>query len=275
MANNYSPRRAAPSGEPERRRTSAPRETGYTQERRAPRETGYTSPTRQARPSSDGYTRTPGYSMEDLTPRAPGTPPPRAPPGRAALCGTPAMSGTSTCAARPKAAAGRRSRPFCPSRWWCLLLVIVLVVVLVVRGCSAQPAEGGNSSTNSSSQTSQVSGTDSQTSGVDSTVSGTDSSAPVSSAVSEAPTPAPQEEPQAAPETIGSLLVVGDTAYEYYNFNTDLANQYITAVADAGEKLSRHLHAVRYGHSHQHRHRPAGELHRQEPAEHLRPAPGH
>ena len=119
-----------------------------------------------------------------------------------------------------------------------LLLVIVLVVVLVVRGCSAQPAEGGNSSTNSSSQTSQVSGTDSQTSGVDSTVSGTDSSAPVSSAVSEAPTPAPQEEPQAAPETIGSLLVVGDTAYEYYNFNTDLANQYITAVADAGEKLS-------------------------------------
>ena len=45
MANNYSPRRAAPSGEPERRRTSAPRESGYTQERRAPRETGYTSPT--------------------------------------------------------------------------------------------------------------------------------------------------------------------------------------------------------------------------------------
>ena len=40
MANNYSPRRAAPSGEPERRRTSAPRESGYTQERRAPRETG-------------------------------------------------------------------------------------------------------------------------------------------------------------------------------------------------------------------------------------------
>ena len=71
MANNYSPRRAAASGEPERRRTSAPRESGYTQERRAPRETGYTSPTRQARPSSDGYTRTPGYSMEDLTPRAP------------------------------------------------------------------------------------------------------------------------------------------------------------------------------------------------------------
>ena len=60
MANNYSPRRAAPSGEPERRRTSAPRESGYTQERRAPRETGYTSQTRQARPSSDGYTRTPG-----------------------------------------------------------------------------------------------------------------------------------------------------------------------------------------------------------------------
>ena len=78
MANNYSPRRAAPSGEPERRRTSAPRESGYTQERRAPRETGYTSPTRQARPSSDGYTRTPGYSMEDLTPRAPRNTAPRA-----------------------------------------------------------------------------------------------------------------------------------------------------------------------------------------------------
>ena len=29
-----------------------------------------------------------------------------------------------------------------------------------------------------------------------------------------------------------------DTAYEYYNFVTDLANDYITAVANAGQKLS-------------------------------------
>ena len=44
MPNNYTPRRAAPDREPERRRSSspAPRETRYSQERRAPRETGYT-----------------------------------------------------------------------------------------------------------------------------------------------------------------------------------------------------------------------------------------
>ena len=238
MANNYSPRRAAPSGEPERRRTSAPRESGYTQERRAPRETGYTSPTRQARPSSDGYTRTPGYSMEDLTPRAPRSTAPARTSRESRPVRDTGYERDVYVRRTPQSRRRKKKPPILPIALVVLLLVIVLVVVLVVRGCSAQPADGGNSSANSSSQTSQVSGTDSQTSGVDSTVSGTDSSAPVSSAVSEAPTPAPQEEPQAAPETIGSLLVVGDTAYEYYNFNTDLDNQYITAVADAGEKLS-------------------------------------
>ena len=37
---------------------------------------------------------------------------------------------------------------------------------------------------------------------------------------------------------MGGLLIVGDTAYEYYNFKEEYANQYITAVADAGEKLN-------------------------------------
>ena len=40
MSNNYTPRRAAPSGEPERRRGSS--QSGYASERRVPRETGYT-----------------------------------------------------------------------------------------------------------------------------------------------------------------------------------------------------------------------------------------
>src|SRR5699024_7595462 len=89
-----------------------------------------------------------------------------------------------------------------------------------------------------SSQSSAVSG---ETSGA---ASGTPESnasgaaATPTPAPSEEPTPAPQEDPDAAPETVGGLLIVGDTAYEYYNFKEEYANQYITAVADAGEKLS-------------------------------------
>ena len=52
------------------------------------------------------------------------------------------------------------------------------------------------------------------------------------------PSPASQEEPQTAPETVDALMLVGDTAYEYYNFKEDVTNQYITAVSDAGKKLS-------------------------------------
>ena len=236
MANNYSPRRAAPSGEPERRRTPAPRESGYTQERRAPRETGYTSPTRQARPSSDGYTRTPGYTAEDLTPRPPRNTTPRTSRETRPMRETRRETSTYVHRSVPSRRRRKKQPPILPILLLLVIVVLAVVIFFVVRGCSSQPSQGGG--TPNSSQSSAVSG---ETSGA---ASGTPESNASGAAVtptpapSEEPTPAPQEDPDAAPETVGGLLIVGDTAYEYYNFKEEYANQYITAVADAGEKLN-------------------------------------
>ncbi len=119
-----------------------------------------------------------------------------------------------------------------------LIIAIVVVIVFAVKGCSSKdPAgDGQQSSQISSTVSGDGSTTDgTSTSGTDSTSQGETST---SSVVEDSPTPAPQEEPSAAPEQAGSLMIVGDTAYEYYNFKEDTANQYITAVADAGTKLS-------------------------------------
>ena len=113
-----------------------------------------------------------------------------------------------------------------------VLILAVVIIVLVSRSCSSSEEPAGNNS----SAVSAVSGT--ETSGLTSTASGaTDPAATPAPTPSAEPTPAPQEEPQVAPETVGGLLVVEDTAYEYYNFVTDLAKDYITAVVDAGKKL--------------------------------------
>ena len=113
-----------------------------------------------------------------------------------------------------------------------VLILAVVIIVLVSRSCSSSEEPAGNNS----SAVSTVSGT--ETSGLTSTASGaTDPAATPAPTPSAEPTPAPQEEPQVAPETVGGLLVVEDTAYEYYNFVTDLAKDYITAVVDAGKKL--------------------------------------
>lgn len=114
-----------------------------------------------------------------------------------------------------------------------VLILAVVIIVLVSRSCSSSEEPAGNNS----SAVSTVSGT--ETSGLTSTASGaTDPAATPAPTPSAEPTPAAQEEPQAAPETVGGLLVVEDTAYEYYNFVTDLANDYITAVVNAGSKLA-------------------------------------
>ena len=114
-----------------------------------------------------------------------------------------------------------------------VLILAVVIIVLVSRGCSSSEEPAGNNS----SAVSTVSGT--ETSGLTSTASGaTDPAATPAPTPSAEPTPAPQEEPQAAPETVGGLLVVEDSAYEYYNFVTDLAKEYITAVVNAGSKLA-------------------------------------
>ena len=113
-----------------------------------------------------------------------------------------------------------------------VIAVAVVVIVLVSRSCSSS----GETQTPDGSNSSAVSGAVTDPAGeasADPNAAATPAPTP-----SAEPTPAPQEEPQAAPETIGGLLIVEDTAYEYYNFVTDLANDYITAVANAGEKLS-------------------------------------
>ena len=113
-----------------------------------------------------------------------------------------------------------------------VIAVAVVVIVLVSRSCSSS----GETQTPDAPNSSAVSGAVTDPAGeasADPNAAATPAPTP-----SAEPTPAPQEEPQAAPETIGGLLIVEDTAYEYYNFVTDLANDYITAVANAGEKLS-------------------------------------
>ena len=113
-----------------------------------------------------------------------------------------------------------------------VIAVAVVVIVLVSRSCSSS----GETQTPDAPNSSAVSGAVTDPGGeasADPNAAATPAPTP-----SAEPTPAPQEEPQAAPETIGGLLIVEDTAYEYYNFVTDLANDYITAVANAGEKLS-------------------------------------
>lgn len=113
-----------------------------------------------------------------------------------------------------------------------VLILAVVIIVLVSRSCSSSEEPAGNNS----SAVSTVSGA--ETSGLTSTASGaTDPAATPAPTPSAEPTPAPQEEPQVAPETVGGLLVVEDSAYEYYNFVTDLAKEYITAVVNAGKKL--------------------------------------
>ena len=112
-----------------------------------------------------------------------------------------------------------------------VIAVAVVVIVLVSRSCSSsetQTPDGSNSSAVSGAVTDPAG-----EASADPNAAATPAPTP-----SAEPTPAPQEEPQAAPETIGGLLIVEDTAYEYYNFVTDLANDYITAVANAGQKLS-------------------------------------
>ena len=112
-----------------------------------------------------------------------------------------------------------------------VIAVAVVVIVLVSRSCSSSETQ-----TPDAPNSAAVSGAVTDPAGeasADPNAAATPAPTP-----SAEPTPAPQEEPQAAPETIGGLLIVEDTAYEYYNFVTDLANDYITAVANAGEKLS-------------------------------------
>lgn len=69
--------------------------------------------------------------------------------------------------------------------------------------------------------------------------------------VSQAPTPTPEPTPTPGPtaapekditgkevEDLGNMVVVGDSAYEYYKFNTDIASSYIDSMNKAAESAS-------------------------------------
>ena len=116
-----------------------------------------------------------------------------------------------------------------------IVIIAVVVILLVSKGCSSDTDQGSNNS-NTSSLTSQVSQSEDTSGTSEGTTSGETSN--VTSQAIPSPSPASQEEPQTAPETVDALMLVGDTAYEYYNFKEDVTNQYITAVSDAGKKLS-------------------------------------
>ncbi len=116
-----------------------------------------------------------------------------------------------------------------------IVIIAVVVILLVSKGCSSDTDQGSNNS-NTSSLTSQVSQSEDTSGTSEGTTSGETSN--VTSQATPSPSPASQEEPQTAPETVDALMLVGDTAYEYYNFKEDVTNQYITAVSDAGKKLS-------------------------------------
>ena len=234
---NYTPRRAAGSGSSSRR-TSSDR-SGSTRSTRSSDTTG-----RSTRYSNSSYASR-DSQYDDLEPLYQ-----RERPRREAAPARERSSSRERQYSRdPQFSQNSRSRrrksgpPLLPIVALVLLVVVALVIFFfVTRGCSSQaekdPAGNGSSLSSAGSTVSETSGpTGEPTSDTGSAVSG-ETSQVTSSQPESSPTPAPQEEPQAAPETIGGLLIVGDTAYEYYNFSTDLANRYIEAVAGAGEKLS-------------------------------------
>ncbi len=102
-----------------------------------------------------------------------------------------------------------------------VIVAIVLIVTLVGKGNGEkEPASSLSSSTSS---------------GIASTPSSTPSSGVSSQA---ALTPPPEKIPSGSAEKLGTLLKIGDTGYEYYNFVEERANDYITTVCDAEKQLS-------------------------------------
>lgn len=137
---------------------------------------------------------------------------------------------------------GRKRNP------WPLILVAVILALAIVAvvlwmifaGNSKDPASASSGAPSSQissqfSETSQLEGT-----GSNNLISDPASGSPVSSTPNNtsAVSVAPAEDPTGVVEKIDTMVKIGDTGYEYYNFNTDAANQYITTVSDVGTQLS-------------------------------------
>ena len=100
-----------------------------------------------------------------------------------------------------------------------MIVAVVLIVTLAGRGDREKTP-------NSSAPSSSLSGSSAL------------SSAPSSSLPSQAAqTPPPEKIPTGSAEKLSTLLKIGDTGYEYYNFVEERANDYITTVCDAEKQL--------------------------------------
>lgn len=104
-----------------------------------------------------------------------------------------------------------------------LIVVIVAVVLIVTLAGRGKRGKEPNSSLPSSSA-----------SGTSSALTSTPSSGLPSQA---AQTPPPEKIPSGSAEKLSTLLKIGDTGYEYYNFVEERANEYITTVCDAEKQL--------------------------------------
>lgn len=130
---------------------------------------------------------------------------------------------------RPPARGGRNNRrkssppPIIPIAILLVLVVVVVVLIVVFTGGKKDP----DSSSQASSQTSSALSSQVSSSGV----------SEVSSTASSELSMPEQKKPDKEPEKLTTMVQVGDTGYEYYNFVEDTANDYITMVSKAGEEL--------------------------------------
>lgn len=124
-----------------------------------------------------------------------------------------------------------------PILFLALLLVVVVVFVVVLVNTFGKKEEVPK---DGSSSTSQSSVSNSMGSPSEGTPEPPLSSSPSSSeAASASATPPPEKNVDGlATEQLGSILRVGNSGYEYYNFDEDVAKTYITAITGAGETLS-------------------------------------
>ncbi len=135
---------------------------------------------------------------------------------------------------RPPQRRRRRSGPP-PLLILALLLIaaiVAVVLILVFAGRQKDPASSPASSSAASPASSQASSA--PASGTSAPVS----SQPQTSSGTTSATPPPEQIPSGVAEKLGTHFRIGNTGYEYYNFNESAANQYITLVSDAGKELA-------------------------------------
>ncbi len=110
----------------------------------------------------------------------------------------------------------------------------MLASLMLLTACSTTPTESSVPSTEITTESSAILTSESETSETETTAEST-------SEETTEPTTVETTEPDMSDvpvEQLGALLIVGDTAYEYYNFVRSTADQYITTINRAGSVCS-------------------------------------